>query len=131
MLMLLRLSQYLFAIFHLPSQLIQIKAAGIKSHHYLPQMKNFLPALALAFLGTAAIGWMALAPKEGAAVAVLFPPGMERDEMLLRVSQAGWLPVSYLNGNSMLAAPSNTSRSLVANGALLVLDAASARGCTL
>jgi hypothetical protein len=94
-------------------------------------LKNLFPALALTLLGTAAIGWMALAPKAGANVAVLFPPGMERNEMLLRVSQAGWLPVSYLNGNVMLAAPSDTSRSLVANGALLVLDAAGARGCRL
>lgn len=95
------------------------------------QMRNLLPAMGLTLLGTAAIGWMALAPKEGKAVAVLFPPGIERDEMLLRVSQAGWLPVSYLNGNAMLAAPSDTARSLVANGALLVIDAVGARGCTL
>lgn len=95
------------------------------------RMRNFLPALALALIGTIAIAWMALAPKEGANVAVLFPPGMDREDMILRVSQAGWLPVSYLNGNSMLAAPSDTTRSLVANGALLVIDAAGARGCSL
>lgn len=95
------------------------------------QTRNFLPALALALTGTAAIAWMALAPKEGANVAVLFPPGMERDDMFMRVSQAGWLPVAYLNGNAMLAAPSDTTRSLVANGALLVIDAAGARGCSL
>lgn len=94
-------------------------------------LKNLFPALALTLLGTAAIGWMALAPKAGANVAVLFPPGMERNEMLLRVSQAGWLPVAYLNGNAMLAAPSEQSRSLLSEGALLILDAAGARGCSL
>lgn len=82
-------------------------------------------------LGTVAIAWMALAPKPGASVAVVFPPGMERNDMLLRVLQAGWLPVSYLKGNTMLAVPSDTSRSLVASGALLVVDASGARGCSL
>lgn len=95
------------------------------------QMKNLLPALGLALLGTVAIAWMSLAPKENTSVAVIFPPGMEREDMFLRVSQAGWLPVSYLNGNTMLAAPSEASRSLLAYGALLVLDAAGARGCSL
>lgn len=95
------------------------------------QMKNLLPSLVLALLGTAAIAWMALAPTEGASVAVVFPPGTDQEDMLLRVSQAGWLPVSYLNGNTMLAAPSDTPHSLLANGALLVLNADGARGCSL
>lgn len=95
------------------------------------QMKNLLPALGLALLGTVAIAWMVLAPVEGKSVAVVFPPGTDREDMLLRVSQAGWLPVSYLNGNTMLVAPSEDSRSLLAEGALLVIDAAGARGCSL
>lgn len=94
-------------------------------------MKTFLPALALAIAGTFSIAAMALAPRQGDSVAVIFPPGMTHGEMLRRVTDAGWLPIAYLNGSGMLAAPSEDSGSLLAEGALLVLDAAGARGCSL
>lgn len=90
-------------------------------------MPPVLPAAALGLAGLAALLPTALQPRPGEAAIAVFPPGHSAAEALQAAVAAGWQPVAALRGNVLLARPATGSRSL--EGALLVMDAGSLRGC--
>ena len=96
-------------------------------------MRRWLPAFALLLASAAVLTALRLSPVEGEPVAVLFPPGFDADTALLRVAAAGGLPIRMGGLATMIIARSDDARfvdALYREGALLVVSAAGAAGCT-
>lgn len=92
-------------------------------------MRDLLPALLLALVGTGALGTALAAPKAGATVLVVFPAGTAAEDAWMRVIAAGWRPISTPTAAVVLAAPDDPPARRP-DGAWIVLDAMGLRGCT-
>lgn len=90
-------------------------------------MRTFLPSLFLGVIGTGLVAAALLTPKPGASVLHVFPPGTTDSEALVRVLEAGWLPIATPRPFVVLAAPADAARP--PRGAWMTLDALGARGC--
>jgi hypothetical protein len=96
-------------------------------------MRRWLPPSALLLASVVVLTAFRLSPVEGEPVAVLFPPGTDADTALLRVAAAGGLPIRTGGWDGVIIARSADARFVAAlyrAGALLVVSAAGAAGCT-
>jgi hypothetical protein len=97
------------------------------------RQNSLLPAVILMGLGVAWTGTLTLRPRDGEAVAALFPPGATRDQSLAAASAAGASEiVAFGNWSSVVLVRSDAPdlpRRLRSAGAWLVVRAPLAAGC--
>ncbi len=100
---------------------------------FASRFTSLLPALLLMGLSTAWVTTLTLRPREGEAVAALFPPGATSDQSLAAASGAGATEiVAFGNWPSVVVVRSDIPdlpHRLRAAGAWLVVRAPSAAGC--
>lgn len=92
-------------------------------------MRDLLPALAFAVMGSVALGAATLAPRDDAPVLVVFAPGTVPEDGLMRVIGAGWRPIATPGPGLVLADPDGAGTRRPP-GAWVVLNAMGLRGCT-
>jgi len=91
-------------------------------------MRDLLPCMVLALVGTVFVFAAKLSPRAGENVMVVFPVGTAAEDALVRVIEAGWLPITTPVPSVVLAAPDGVAGRRPA-GAWAMLDAMGLRGC--
>ncbi|AEO48674.1 hypothetical protein F11_11050 [Rhodospirillum rubrum F11] len=92
-----------------------------------------LTAGAMALAGLLALGWLSFFPSaEATTLALVFPPGLDEDEIFARITAADGRPIRQGASASVMVAAFPTPpgiASLTTMGVLLVLDPLAAQGC--
>lgn len=91
--------------------------------------EELLPAFALLFGGLVVSGILALSPRPGHAVMVVFDPRTAVTDAIALVSEAGWLPVAAPRPFIIIARPDALDHPRHPTDAYLLLDARAMSGC--
>lgn len=85
---------------------------------------------AFAAIGSTALIAAMLAPRPGEMLVAVFPSDPTRASPLVRIIDAGWLPVRQIRDTVYLIAPATDAASVRRLGALAVISNLGLRGCS-
>jgi hypothetical protein len=92
--------------------------------------RQFVPVAALALIGSAALIAATLVPRPGEMLVAVFAADRNAAPPLVRIIEAGWLPVRQIRASVYLIAPATDAASVRQLGALAVISNLGLRGCS-